>query len=171
MNDAILRRGLDRVNRTPLAGRLKRLRARTSPAGRAEARRTRLPFRYRGFRMATIGPVGPPIDHLAVRDILADGRPAPLPYDTAVVAGEADLTPEVVDALIECERTSTPTLLLATAPEHLESELAAVCTDIATADRGIYTAASAKAGVERIHRLPDDPTDVRGWLSALISLR
>lgn len=169
MTATLRRRTADRFRRSAAARKLRRLRALVSPTGRAQSRRTAMPVRYRWFRLRAIGPVPELIRSIAIPE--PDGRPSRLPYDLAVVAGDTELDQAAVDILFECERTSTPTLLIATAPEHLDTELVAVCTDIGTMRQDIYTAAVAKVGVERAHRLPEDPNDTRAWLRALTSLR
>jgi hypothetical protein len=164
-----------RLKRTAVAGRatllLRQAQAAVSPTARKESRRTNLPGRYRWLRIGTIGPLNGPEDRLTIRDVLSDRSSTKLdvvliPGVTA--GGPAELTPDVTDALIECERHSTPTVLLATDPADLDVPVAALCRDMASSDRAAVEKARAQMGAARTHQLPPLDAGAAAWLDRLM---
>lgn len=150
-----------RLHRSTAARRTSRLARRAaawlSPSVRADARGTTLPLRYRWLRIGSVGPVSQPLAGYVVRDLLRRPlAPGDRPLDLVLVPGASTGGPSrlagpVVDALIDCERTSVPTVLLAAAPADLETDVAAVCRDIAYIDDATAAAARPLAGPERTH--------------------
>ncbi|MFW6033820.1 MAG: hypothetical protein ACOC9R_01685 [bacterium] len=154
--------------RQRLAGRLRRsgtvegarrLARRTaawlSPSVRAEARETTLPLRHRWLRIGSVGPVPAPFAGYVVRDLLRRPlAPTDRPLDLVLVPGASTGGPSrlagpVIDVLIDCERRSVPTVLLASDPADLRTDVAAVCRDIACTDTATAAAARPLAGPER----------------------
>lgn len=147
-----------------------------SPSVRAEARGTTLPLRYRWLRIGSIGPVTGPFAGYVVRDLLRRPlAPSDRPLDLVLVpgasaGGPSRLAGPLVDALIDCERTSVPTVLLAAEPADLETDVAAVCRDIACADTATAATARKLAGPERTHLVIDGKLPHNEVLQALVAV-
>jgi len=168
---------LRRSGASRLARRLvRRTSALLSPSARSEARATALPRRLRWLRVGSIGPVGEPLGSYVVRDLLRRPLgPGDRPLDLVLVAGSSTGGPDrlagpVVDALIACERRGVPTVLVATTATDLETDVAAVCWEVACTDAATAAAAGRSAGGERTHLVSVDGAPHSGRIAALLAM-
>ena len=126
-----------RLARSAPAARARQARQRLaplfSPAARTAARGTSLPRGYRWLRLGSIGVIDGPVAGYIRRDLIARPLTEAEPsldavLVTAAVPGAPDrLDERVVDALIECERRSIPTIFVAHSGTDVTSPLPGLC--------------------------------------------
>lgn len=140
-----------------------------SKTERAEARATALPRGYRWLRLGSVGPVNGPAAGYVRRDLLihplADGdSPLDAVLVTAAVLDAPDrLAEPAIDALIECEKRSVPTVFVGQSDADVAGPVPGLCRVTITENDELVPALAARLGSRRtvLVRTGVD------WLSAL----